>query len=133
VLVVDPKTEPFSADELAGKPCWVRHVAHKFQEMTYDYEPRSYGLVMLGYSLKPYGSHDPVGDLLFSLIDQAKVVVIEYSPALARASSQVPRILARQDTETVCRFELLLEDEEIRDTPFARRRFIVFRHPLDLS
>src|SRR5438067_13046429 len=55
VLVIDPKADPFVADELNGSPCRVRHIARKFQEVSYDTAPRSYGLVMLGLSLKPFG------------------------------------------------------------------------------
>lgn len=127
VLVVDPKAEPFEAEELNGAPCRVRHVARKFQEIRYDYQDRSYGLVMLGYSLKPYGDHEPLSGLLFSLIDRAKLVVVEYAPALERAASQVPRLLAREGARVLCSVELVLEDGELSDTPYARRRFVVFR------
>jgi hypothetical protein len=128
VLSVDPKTAAFEAEELNGHPCRVRHVQRKFQEVAYDYEPRSYGLVLLGYSLKPYGSREPLGQLLFSLVDNARVVVIDYAPELDRAASQVPSILERKTLRVYCNFELVLGDEEIADTPFARRRFYVL-HP----
>jgi hypothetical protein len=127
VLVADPKAEPFEAEELNGAPCRVRHVARKFQEIRYDYQDRSFGLVMLGYSLKPFGAHEPLNGLLFSLIDHAKLVVVEYPPALERAASQVPRLLDREGVRVLCSFELLLEDPELSDTPYARRRFVVFR------
>jgi hypothetical protein len=51
--------------------------------------------VLLGYSLKPFGRKDPLGDLLFSLVENAKTVVIEYAPELERAASQVPHIVSR--------------------------------------
>ena len=60
VLSVDPKTRP-RGRRAARQPCRVRHVARKFQEVDYDYAPRSYGLVLLGYSLKPFGSREPLG------------------------------------------------------------------------
>ena len=50
---------------------------------------------LLGYSLKPFGAREPLGQLLFSLIDNAGVVVIEYPPQLERATSQVPSIVSR--------------------------------------
>jgi hypothetical protein len=133
VLVVDPKADPYESDEFNGAPCRVRHVARKFQELSYDYVPRSYGLVMLGYSLKPFGTREPLGDLLFSLIDGAKIVVIEYPPTLDRAASQIPRLLAREGTEVTCSFELYLEDREITTSLYARRRFVVFRQSIDRS
>jgi hypothetical protein len=127
VLSVDPKTPPFEAEELNGRPCRVRHVARKFQEVDYDYEPGSYGLVLLGYSLKPFGSREPLGQLLFGLIDNAKIVILEYPPALERASSQVPSILTRPSLQMVCSFDITIDDPEIRDTPYAGRRFHVLR------
>ena len=127
ILSVDPKTTAFEAAELNGKPCNVRHVAKKFQEVEFDYRPQSYGLVLLGYSLKPFGKRDPLGDLLFSLVDNAKTVIVDYTPGLERAVSQVPAILARPALRTLCMFELRLFDPEIADTTFAERRFHVLQ------
>jgi hypothetical protein len=127
VLSIDPKTPDFEAEELNGRPCRVRHVSKKFQEVEYDYAPRSYGLVLLGYSLKPFGKSDPLGKLLFSLIDNAKIVVIEYPPALERASSQVPQIIGRPTLSVLCSFELALNDAEIAGSPFANRHFYVLQ------
>ena len=97
----------------------------KFQEVDYDYAPRSYGLVLLGYSLKPFGRREPLGQLLFALIDNAKIVVIEYPPALERASSQVPAICRRPSLKILCSFEITLDDAAIAGSPYARRRFHV--------
>ena len=123
VLSVDPKTPDYSAETLNGHPCHVRHVARKFQDVTYDYAPRSYGLVLLGYSLKPFGSREPLGDLLHGLFDNAKVVVLDHSPQLERATSQVPLLLARPSMTVHCSFEIKLEDDELRGSPYATRRF----------
>ncbi len=125
VLVVDPKVVPFEATELNGAPCRVRHVAKKFQELDYDLPSGRYGLVMLGYSLKPFGAREAVGDLLFRLIDNAAVVVLDYAPALERASGQVPHILGRKTLKQRLAFRLVLEDAEIAGTPYAERRFVV--------
>ena len=125
VLSVDPKTPAYQAETLKGQPCRVRHLPRKFQEVDYDYEPGSYGLVLLGYSLKPFGGREPLGQLLFSLIDNARVVVIEYAPQLERATSQVPSIVSRPTVQVHCSFELDLHDEAITGSPFARRRFYV--------
>lgn len=125
VTSIDPKTPPFGADELNGKPCKVRHIDKKFQQIDYDYAPRTYGLVLLGYSLKPFGQREPLGQLLFSLIDNAKRVVIEYPPALDRAMSQVPDIVTRPGLVQICQFELVLDDTAIAGSPWAARRFHV--------
>lgn len=128
VLSIDPKTPAFEAEHLNGRPCRVRHIPRKFQEIDYDYAPRSYGLVLLGYSLKPFGNREPLGRLFYSLIDNARVVVVEYPPALDRASSQIPAIIARPAIKVHCRFELVLDDEAIAGSPFAKRLFYVL-HP----
>jgi hypothetical protein len=128
VTSIDPKTAEYEAEELNGRPCRVRHIARKFQDVELDLAPRSYGLVLLGYSLKPFGKREPLGDLLFSLVDNAMVVVIDYPPALDRAASQVPEILSRPTLASLCSFELKLDGPEIAATPYARRRFHVL-HP----
>lgn len=125
VLSVDPKTPPLEADTLNGHPCKVRHISRKFQEVAYDYEPQSYGLVLVGYSLKPFGRREPIGDLFFSLIDNARVVVVEYSPELERAASQVPHIINRPGLRVFCSFDMQLNDHQIAASNYARRRFFV--------
>lgn len=125
VTSVDPKTPAYESGELNGRPCRVRHIDRKFQQVAYDYEPRSYGLVLLGYSLKPFGSREPLGQLLFSLIDGARRTVIEYPPALDRATTQVPEIVARPTVRQLCSFEVRLDDEAIAGSPYAVRRFHV--------
>ena len=99
----------------------------KFQEVEYDYAPGSYGLVLLGYSLKAFGSREPLGQLLFGLIDNAKTVILEYPPALERASSQVPSILSRPSLAMLCSLDITIDDAEIAGSPYARRRFHVLR------
>ncbi|MBB5534524.1 hypothetical protein [Rhizobium giardinii] len=125
VTSLDPKTEAYEAHELNGKQCHVRHIQAKFQQIDYHYQPGSYGLVLLGYSLKPFGHKDPLGALLFSLIDNARTVVIEYAPELERAASQVPHIVSRPTVTIRGQFDLRLHDPEIADTPYAARRFYV--------
>src|SRR4029453_5469001 len=98
------------------------HFSRKFQEIEYDYEPGSYGLVLLGYSLRPFGSREPLGQLLFGLIDNARTVVLEYPPALERASSQVPSILTRPSLEVLCSFDITIDDPEVAGAPYAQRR-----------
>lgn len=127
VLSVDPKTQPLAAEELNGYPCRVRHVNRKFQEVDYDYAPGSYGLVLLGYSLKPFGRSEPLGRRLFSLIDNAATVVVEYPPELERAASQVPQIVARPAMLVACSLDMVLDDAAIAGSPYAKRRFHVLK------
>ena len=125
VLVVDPKVEPLEFDTLNGAPCRGRHVARKFQELDYDLAPGTYGLVLLGLSLKPFGRQDPLGPKLFGLVDNAKVVVIDYPPQLDRASQLVPHILARASVRLRCSIDMRLHDGMIEGSPYAERRFLV--------
>jgi hypothetical protein len=127
VLCVDPKTPPFESEDLHGHPCKVRHIDRKFQDVEYDYQPHTYGLVLLGYSLKPFGRKEPLGDLLFSLVDNARIVVIDYAPELERASSQVSHIVSRSSLSPVCCFDIKLNDQQINGSPYALRRFHVLK------
>ena len=127
VLCVDPKTPPFESEVLHGHPCEVRHIDRKFQDVEYNYQPCTYGLVLLGYSLKPFGRKEPLGELLFSLVDNARIVVIDYAPELERASSQVSHIIARSSLSAVCCFDIKLNDQQINGSPYALRRFHVLK------
>ena len=127
VLSVDPKTPPLEADELNGRPCRVRHISAKFQEVEYDYAPGSYGLVLLGYSLKavrqPRAARPAAvrpdrqrqdGDPRISAGAGACVLAGALDPVAA---------LAR----TVCSLDITIDDPEIAGSPYARRRFHVLR------
>jgi hypothetical protein len=127
VLSIDPKTPPFEAETLGGRPCRVRHLAKKFQEVEYDLAPRSYALVLLGYSMKPFGRQEPVGRLLLGLIDNARTVVLEYCPHLERAAEQVPTLLSRPNCRVLCSFDFELNDSAIAGSPFRAMRFVVLK------
>jgi hypothetical protein len=92
-----------------------------------QHQRRSCGLVLLGYSSKPYGSREPFGRLLSSPMNNAHVVVIDPAPELDRAASQVPSIADRRTTSAHCSFELVAGGEEIADTPSPGRCFYI--HP----
>jgi hypothetical protein len=92
-----------------------------------QHQPRSCGLVLLGYSSTPYGSREAFGQLLSSLMNNAHVVVIDHAPELDRAASQVPSIAERRTISVHCSFELVAGDEEIAGRPFASRCFYI--HP----
>lgn len=125
VTSIDPKTPAFAAEELNGRPCKVRHVSRKFQEVELDYEPGSYALVLLGYSLKPFGSRDAMGERLLALADNARRIVLDYAPALQRAAAAVPQLLRRPGLAELCSFDLTLNDPAIAASPYAVRRFHV--------
>lgn len=126
VLSVDPKMAPFEAEQLHGKPCRVRHVAAKFQRMEFDIEPDEYGLAILGYSLKGYGDRNPDDEVLFELVDKARVTVIDHAVGFERAQSQLPAVLGRGTVQEICRIDSTLHDEMISGSPYAHRRLRVF-------
>jgi hypothetical protein len=119
------EVEPYEADDLKGRPCKVRHIAAKFQEVVFDVPAGHYGLVILGYSLKPFGALAPLGQSLFGLIDNARTVVLENTPARERAASQIPQIQARPTVSLRCTIDITLDDCQIAGSPYARRRLIV--------
>lgn len=127
VLSIDPKIVPYEAEELNGFPCHVRHVDSKFQHVNYNYAPRSYGLVMLGLSLKPYGSRSATGEKLFSLARNARIVVVDFAVELDRAATQSAELLALPGLSIHCSLELRLDDAMIGGSPYAARRFVVLR------
>jgi hypothetical protein len=123
VWVIDPKIEPLETTSPAG--CAVRHIGAKYQAVDFSSLPRPYALVMLGYSMKPYGRSAAVDPKLLSLVDGAARVVIEWAEALERATSQVPALLARPGLATMCRIAYRIEDGVIDRTPYADRAFVV--------
>jgi hypothetical protein len=125
VLVVDPKIVPRDEAQLNGRPCRVRHVASKFQALTFDLAPHTYGLVMLGYSLKRAGGSEALGGKLLDLVDQARIVVIEWALELERAALQVPHLLSRPGLRQLCRIDFTLEDGTIEHSPYGQRRLVV--------
>ncbi|MFB9980431.1 hypothetical protein ACFSQQ_33915 [Mesorhizobium kowhaii] len=116
-----------AASPLAGAGESLLHLSRPSASIR-QHQPRSCGLVLPGYSPKPYGSREPLGQLLSSLTNNAHVVVIDHAPELDRAASQVPSIVERTTISVHCSFEPVAGDEEIADTPFASRCFYIL-HP----
>ena len=123
VWVVDPKIAPHSWVAAGG--CEVRHIAAKHQAVDFRDLPRPYALVMLGFSMKPYGRRAAVDPGLLALVDGAQRLVIEWADALDRAASQAPALVARPGFATVCRISWRIEDGVIDRTPFADRTLVV--------
>lgn len=124
---IDPKAVPVEASSLRGEPCRVRHIDRKFQDVDLNLEPGTYGLVFVGYSLKPLGQRDPVGARLFELIGNSAVTVIEYAVALERAASQVGPILASGAVQRVAQVDYTLADGVMERSNYNERRLLVLR------
>ena len=126
VTVIDPKIPAFADEVLNGASCRVRHIAAKLQQV--DLAPSSgrLGLVLLGLSLKPYGSAPALGDELLALVRRADVLVIDYALELERAQGQIGPLLETRGAPAVIDIELRLNDLALAGTGFDRRRFLVF-------
>ncbi len=128
ILVLDPKMPEFHAETLLGRPCRVDHLRARFQDFTFDLKPRSYGLVILGLSLKYFtddGAESGEWTGLVNLIDNARLSVIEFPLAWDLGRQEVDFLLER--TKTTVRFQVDLDFTESPgfDTDFHLRRFMV--------
>ncbi|HEV7335421.1 MAG TPA: hypothetical protein VGO06_05580 [Bosea sp. (in: a-proteobacteria)] len=126
VTVIDPKIPAFADETLNGAPCRVRHVAAKLQQVDLAPSAGRLGLVLLGLSLKPYGSAPALGDELLALARRAEVLVIDYALTLERALGQIAPLLAVRDEPATIDVELKLNDPALAEAGFDRRRFLVF-------
>lgn len=124
---IDPKAEPLQRDTLRGQRCTVRHIDRKFQDVPLELEPGSYGLVMVGYSLKPFGKRDPVGEQLFALMRHSVVTVIEFALALERASSQIEQILERSGMRVETTVSFTISDGVMDRSAYGQRQLHVLR------
>jgi hypothetical protein len=106
-------------------------LAKPFQDVELDLEPGSYGLVMIGCSLKLKGDAATVRrgwDRLFGLVEQARLTVLEYPLDWPRSASNAAAILARARVRVDLSIGLDLSGNPgMEGTPYVRRRFMVLR------
>lgn len=125
VIVIDPKIPAHEADVLNGAPCRLRHITAKLQEV--ELAPASpYGLVLLGLSLKPFGSRAATPPELLALARGASVLVIDYALDLERAQGQIGALTAARGDAPAIDLSLTIHDEALRAAGFDRRRFLVY-------
>lgn len=126
VTVIDPKIPDHEALTLNGAPCRVRHVRAKLQQAPPSPPEGRLGLVLLGLSLKPFGSGEAVDETLLGLIRRAEVMVIDHALALDRALGQIGPILAARGGAPLIDLELRINDAALAAAGYDRRRFLVF-------
>jgi hypothetical protein len=91
VVVVDPFIRDHARGELNGRPCEVRHVRARFQDLHWQIvHPREYGLVMLGLDIGVDGEDERV---LQDLVAGAAVTVVEFATSWTPARELVERLL----------------------------------------
>jgi hypothetical protein len=125
VTVVDPKIPAFEGDRLNGAPCIVRHVRAKLQEIAIT-PSGPYALVLLGLSLKPFGSSDATAPALLALAAAARVLVIDYALDLPRAQGQIGALTGARRARPTIDLAMTTDDDGLREAGFDRRRFLVF-------
>lgn len=130
ITVLDPKMTPFETDALHGAPCRVRHLRTVFQAHDDWPAPGSYGLVILGLSIKHF-SDDPDAEAaewsrLVRLIDGARVSVIEYPVAWDLSVQEVDRILDATRTRPRLSIDMdMARSPGFEGAEFHLRRFLV--------
>lgn len=125
VTVIDPKIPSFGAEMLNGRPCRVRHIPAKLQTVALEPEP-DLALVLLGLSLRPFGSAAAAPPHLLALAEAAAVLVIDYALDLPRAQGQIGELLATRREPPLIDVAMTIADEDLRAAGFDRRRFLVF-------
>lgn len=125
VTVIDPKIPRFESDRLNDRPCAVRHLDVKLQAASLPDEP-DFALVLLGLSLKPFGSQDAVPPELLARAGSARALVIDYALDLPRAQGQIGALLASRADKPRIDLAMTIEDEPLRLAGFDRRRFVAF-------
>lgn len=125
VTVIDPKIPRFESDRLNDAPCAVRHLDIKLQAASLPDEP-DFALVLLGLSLKPFGSQDAVPPELLARAGSARALVIDYALDLPRAQGQIGALLASRADKPRIDLAMTIEDEPLRLAGFDRRRFVAF-------
>lgn len=125
VTVVDPKIPAFSAEMLNGKPCRVRHLAAKLQAV--EIAPQTpYALILLGLSLKPFGSAQATPPALLALAAAAETLVIDYALDLQRANGQIGAITATRADPPLIDLAMTIDDPGLRAAGYDRRRYLVY-------
>jgi len=114
VVVLDPFIREFHSDTLGGRPCDVSHVRARFQDVDWHIPAESdFGVVMLGLEIQ--GLEDHHYKVLYRLINQAKVTIIEFPPSWNPSREQFERIKCNTDTNVAIRITLDLEGNDFGD------------------
>jgi hypothetical protein len=126
VIVVDPKIAPFASESLNGAPCKVRHIPAKLQQLDLEAPQSSFGLVLLGLSLKRFSDGEAVDARLLALARAADVLILEHADGLERARDQVPALLAGRQDQPAIDLDLTIKDAALAQAGYQRRRFLAF-------
>ncbi|OEJ64379.1 hypothetical protein BEN30_16330 [Magnetovibrio blakemorei] len=114
--VVDPLLEPYEADQLNGHPCQVRHIQGWIQDVEYEREHGTYGVVMMGLVLDFPGGNAEQAKHTFAriirLIDNAQVTVLEFCTHYEPSINQVRYLVNNTQTSIDFQVDLDFENDE---------------------
>jgi hypothetical protein len=114
VLVLDPFIREFHGDTLRGRPCDVSYVRARFQDVDWHLPAGTdYGLVMLGLEIQGLEAYHY--QVLYQLINQARVTVIEFPPSWDPSREQFDQIRNNTKTNVAIRIKLDLEGNDFGD------------------
>ncbi len=129
ILVLDPKTDEFHSDSLYGKPCRVDHLATTFQEHAFEAEKDTYGLVIIGLSLKFFSKDETKKakewDRLLDLINNARVTIVETPVNCERGENNIAHILDACDVTVKLRLDMDMGDNPGMHQDYCNRQFMV--------
>lgn len=129
VTVFDPLMNDFEADSLNGRPCRIRHVSSPFQDSEIDLEPGSYGLVMLGCSLKHFSDirseREQQWRKLTGIVESAGVAVIEAAVDWHLGRAALDRLGSLPAMQLRVCLDMGLRDNPGMNTEHHRRRLLV--------
>jgi len=114
VVVVDPFVHDAERNELNGAPSRVRHVRARFQDLRWQVvRPKGYGLVMLGLELEGLSENDYA--MLFELVENANVTVVEFPTSWDSSRAQFERIRSNVTATERLRVKLDLGGNDLGD------------------
>lgn len=129
VTVFDPLMSDYEARSLNGRPCRVRHLSISFQDSEIDLERGSYGLVMLGCSLKHFSDepaeHEKQWRKLTGIVERAGVAVIEAAVDWHLGKAALDRLGSLPGMQRRVCLDLDLRKNRGMDTDHYRRRLLV--------
>lgn len=126
VYLLDPKLSASPDDDTRrGPPPEIIRIFGKYQ--TCKIIPsRPFALVLLGLSLKGFGSKTDIDDEFCALLSNAGTVVIDFAVNHARATDQYRRIRRLRGSDPAVDIDLRINDEAIILAGFSERKFVVF-------
>jgi hypothetical protein len=114
IVVLDPFIREHSRTTFNGKPCSVAHVRARFQDVDWHVpENTDFAMVMMGLEIQGLEPRDY--EILYSLVNRARVTVIEFTPSWAVSRDQFEMIKNKTNTEVTLRVGLDLEGNDFGD------------------